>query len=441
MREQYIKHILAFYLPFSLPPGEIEGALHIFASMQFQSIIGQKETKEQLVQMVQHNRLSHALLFLGKEGSGALSLAVAFAQYIVCEKVNGKQTTGYGQQAIEPSLFEEPDPVSSIRHTVSGNDSCGECPACTKARQLIHPDIHFSYPVITRKPGDKPICTDFIKEWRDFIFTSPYGNVYDWLQFIEAENKQGNITASECNDINRKLSLKSFESEYKILIMWMPEFLGREGNKLLKLIEEPPPNTLFIFVAENEDLILPTILSRTQLIKISALKNVEVETALELTAGVAMEKAQQVAAVSDGNYREALQLLQHAEDDWQYLLREWLNAIIKTGPVAQVKWIDETAKLGREKQKQFLNYFIHLLEEAIRVRVITSNDKPQTTNDMDFALRLNKLCSIGQQEAIITELNKASYYIERNANAKMLFHALSIKLYHIISNNSLILVN
>ena len=266
--------------------------------------------------------------------------------------------------------------------------------------------------------------------------------MYDWLQFIEAENKQGNITASECNDINRKLSLKSFESEYKILIMWMPEFLGREGNKLLKLIEEPPPNTLFIFVAENEDLILPTILSRTQLIKISALKNVEVEAALELTAGVAMEKAQQVAAVSDGNYREALQLLQHAEDDWQYLLREWLNAIIKTGPVAQVKWIDETAKLGREKQKQFLKYFIHLLEEAIRVRVITTtNDKPQTTNDMDFALRLNKLCSIGQQEAIITELNKASYYIERNANAKMLFHALSIKLYHIISNNSLILVN
>lgn len=401
--------------------------------------------------MVQHNRLSHALLFLGKEGGGALSLALAFAQYIVCEKVNGKQAMGNGQHATEPSLFGEPDPVSSIavqpghpggRYPVSTNDSCGECPACTKAQQLIHPDIHFSYPVITRKPGDKPICTDFIKEWRDFILTSPYGNVYDWLQFIEAENKQGNITASECNDINRKLSLKSFESEYKILIMWMPEFLGREGNKLLKLIEEPPPNTLFIFVAENEDLILPTILSRTQLVKISALKNLEVEVALELTAGVAKEKAQQVAAVSDGNYREALQLLQHAGDDWQYLLREWLNAIIKTGPVAQVKWIDETAKLGREKQKQFLKYFIHLLEEAIRIRVISpDNGQLTTTNETDFALRLNKLCSIGQQEAIITELDKASYYIERNANAKMLFHALSIKLYHIISNNSLILVN
>src|SRR5205085_1534264 len=152
---------------------------------------------------------------------------------------------------------------------------------------------------------------------------------------------------NECNDIIRKLSLKSFESEYKILIMWMPEFLGKEGNKLLKLIEEPPPNTLFIFVAENESLILPTILSRTQLIKVPALTKLEVEAALELRAGVAMEKAQQIAALSEGNYRDALLQVQDAEDDWQLQLREWLNAVLRTGPLAQVKWIDETAKLGR----------------------------------------------------------------------------------------------
>jgi DNA polymerase-3 subunit delta' len=407
--------------------------------MQFQSIIGQKETKEQLVQMVQHNRLSHALLFLGKEGSGALSLALAFAQYIVCEKVNSKNTAAIA----EPSLFGEPELPTTNHQPSTLTDSCGTCPACTKAHQLIHPDIHFSYPVITKKAGEKPISTDYIKEWREFVSIHPYGNVYDWLQFIDAENKQGNITANECNDIIRKLNLKSFESEYKILIMWMPEFLGKEGNKLLKLIEEPPPNTLFIFVAENENAILPTILSRTQLVKVPALSNIEIEAALELRAGVAIEKAQQVAAVSEGNYREALQLLQHADDDWLHLLREWLNAIIRTGPVAQLKWIDETAKMGREKQKQFLKYFIHLLEEAIRLRVIvTGNHQPPTSNpETDFALRLNKLCSIGQQEAIIKELDKASYYIERNANAKMLFHALSIKLYHIISNNSLILVN
>ena len=404
--------------------------------MQFQSITGQKETKEQLVQMVQHNRLSHALLFLGKEGSGALQLALAFAQYIVCQSAGGNR-----QVVQEPSLFGEPDSVSSIQYPVSGYDSCGTCPACTKSNELIHPDIHYSYPVITKKPGEKPVSTDFIKEWREFIATNPYGNVYDWLQFIGAENKQGNITASECTDIIRKLNLKSFESEYKILIMWMPEFLGKEGNKLLKLIEEPPPNTLFILVAENEDLVLPTIISRTQLVKIPALTNLEVEASLELKAGVSFEKAQQVAAIAEGNYREALQLLQHAEDDWEVMLREWLNAIIRTGPVAQVKWIDDTAKLGREKQKQFLKYFIHLLEEAVRLRVIGTMDHGHQTTGHDFAIRLNKLCDLGQQEAIINELDKASYYIERNANAKMLFHALSIRIYHIINNKSLILVN
>jgi DNA polymerase III subunit delta' len=409
--------------------------------MQFQSITGQTATKQQLVQMIQHNRLSHALLFLGKEGSGALQLAMAFAQYITCERINGKSAIGNRQSAIEPSLFgEEAQPVNSGSPLGDGgNDSCGECAACKKATALIHPDIHFSYPVITKKPGEKPISADFIKEWREFTVQSPYGNVYDWLQFIGAENKQGNITATECNDINRTMSLKSFESEYKILIMWLPEFLGKEGNKLLKLIEEPPPNTLFIFVAENEDLILPTILSRTQLVKIPLLTNLEVEAALELNQGVKPEKAQQIAALADGNYREALQLLQHAEDDWQLMLRDWLNAVLKTGPVAQVKWIEETAKLGREKQKQFLKYFIHLLEQAVRLRAIGA---PQIQSDeTDFALRLNKICSIGQQEAIINELDKASYYIERNANAKMLFHALSIRLYHIISNKSVILVN
>ena len=403
--------------------------------MQFQSITGQKETKEQLVQMVQHNRLSHALLFLGKEGSGALQLALAFAQYIVCKP-----------QPPEVDLFAAPEPKIQ-NPQLKTTDSCGICPACKKANELIHPDIHFSYPVITKKPGEKPVSTDFIKEWREFIVINPYGNVYDWLQFIGAENKQGNITAHECNDIIRKLNLKSFESEYKILVMWMPEFLGKEGNKLLKLIEEPPPNTLFILVAENEDLILPTILSRTQLVKIPLLTNTEVEVALELNAGVKIEKAMQIAALAEGNYREALQLLQHADDDWEVMLREWLNAIIRTGPVAQVKWIDETAKLGREKQKQFLKYFIHLLEQAIRIRVIAptneqrEKEKQETRNEFDFATRLNKLCNLGQQEAIINELDKASYYIERNANAKMLFHALSIRLYHIITNKSLILVN
>ncbi len=408
--------------------------------MQFKNVIGQSHIKQHLAEMVYHNRLSHALLFLGREGSGALSLALAFAQYVVCEKVNGKAAAAAG-----PSLFGE-EPAGSPAGALLP-DSCGECPSCSKAGKLVHPDIHFSYPVVSRKAGDKPVSTDYASDWREFVHLYPYGNAYDWLQQIGAENKQGNISAHECNDIIHKLNLKSFESNYKILIMWLPEYLGNEGNKLLKLIEEPPANTLFILVAENEALVLPTILSRCQLVKIPALESTDIAEALVERAKIAPEQARQTASISEGNYREALQLLQHAGEDWQDLLREWLNATLKTGPVAQVKWIEEISKLGREKQKQFLRYFNHLLEQSVRLRAMGNGDggvgvlSAMPEKERDFALRLNKLADISQQQAIIEELDKASYYIERNANAKMLFHALTIKLYHIIADKSLILVN
>ncbi len=391
--------------------------------MQFSKIINQQEVKQQLIELVQHNRLSHALLFLSKEGSGALSLAFALAQYITCERANPKSQTSN-------SLFGEelPTPNSQLP-----TDSCSICPSCLKAIQLIHPDIHFSYPVVTKKSGSPPLSVDYITEWREFIKSYPYGNVYDWLQFIGAENKQGNITANECNDIIRKLSLKSFESEYKVLIMWMPEYLGTEGNKLLKLIEEPPPNTLFILVAENESLLLPTIISRCQMIKIPALETSDIEKALIERANTGPAKARQIAATAEGNYREALQLLQHAEEDWQSLLRDWLNSIIKTGPIAQTKWVEEISRLGREKQKQFLRYFNHLLEQSIRSKVL-GNNAWLPDNEKDFADRLNRLADINQQQAMIEELDRATYYIERNANAKILFHALTIKLYHIIQD-------
>jgi DNA polymerase III subunit delta' len=379
--------------------------------MLFQDVIGQTEIKGHLQEMVHNNRISHALLFLGKEGCGALPLAIAFAQYIVCQQV---------------------------RSNPGAADSCGTCPPCLKARQLMHPDIHFSYPVIPKKPGDKPVSTDYISEWREFIGQYPYGNVYDWLQFIGAENKQGNITAQECNDIMRRLMLKSFESEFKVLILWMPEYLGNEGNKLLKLIEEPPPNTLFILVAENESLILPTILSRTQLVKIPVIRTSEMAEALTSRAGATAEQAQQIAPLAEGNYREALQMMRHSDEDWQSLLREWLNAIVKTGPIAQVKWVEEISKQGREKQKQFLRYFNHLLEQAIRTRILENKQLPLPPHEQDFADRLNKIAGFAQQEAIIEELDRACYYIERNANAKMLFHALTIKLYHIITDKQAI---
>lgn len=403
--------------------------------MQFSDIIGQQEVKQQLAELVQHNRLSHALLFLGKEGNGSLPLAIAFAQYLVCEKVNGKNAAVQAG----PSLFGEAEPTPAASQG-KPNDSCGVCPACTKMAQLVHPDIHFSYPTVTKKAGEKPVATDFITEWREFVKLNPYGNLYDWIEHIkEKENSQGKITAEECNDIIRKLSLKSFESEYKVLIMWMPEMLGTEGNKLLKLIEEPPANTLFILVAENEAQVLATIVSRCQLVKVPALHTADIEQALTTRNKTEAGIARQVAGVSEGNYREALQLVQHADEDWQSLLREWLNAVLKTGPVAQTKWVEEISRLGREKQKQFLRYFNHLLEVAIHERINPGADRDSQT--LDFATRLNKIAGIEQQKAIIEELDRASYYIERNANAKLLFHALTIKLYHIIQDKIVFLMD
>lgn len=411
--------------------------------MQFKEVIADNQTKKRLKELVQKNRLSHALLFLGREGCGALPLAIAFAQYVLCEKVNAKSD----ESAV--SLFGE----EKIEEALPGSeDSCGQCSSCIKASQLMHPDLHFSYPALKRDSNHKQVLsTDYITEWRQFIQQYPYNNVADWIEFLKENsklkidnpaNKQGNITVFECDDISHKLSLKSFESDYKILIMWMPEFLGKEGNKLLKLIEEPPPDTLFIFVAEDENVILPTILSRTQLIKVPSLSNIEIREALIKNHQLTPEKAAEIAAVAEGNFREALQLLQTPEEDFQSQVREWLNVILKNNVSSQLKWLDEISKLGREKQKQFLKYFIHLLEQGIRAAYLNEEKMeiiPQ--NERDFAFRINKICGTDAQEAIVKELDNAVYYIERNANAKMLFHALTIRFFHIIKDNSLLLVH
>lgn len=386
--------------------------------------------KKQLVHLVSDNRLSHALLFLSREGCGGLSMARALSQYLVCEKVTGKN-----QPAAGASLFGDPEPTD----VPYPDDSCGVCSACVKASQMIHPDIHFSYPVVPKKSGDKPISTDYIAEWRSFAFSQPYGNVYDWLQAIGAENKQGNITAHECSEIIRKLNLKSFESGYKILVMWMPEFLGKEGNKLLKLIEEPPPNTLFILVAQDEELILPTIISRTQLVKLPPLEPEDIATAPALQGEPA--KARLVAGICDGNLREALQLMQHTDENWLSTVKDCMNAALKTGPLAMVKWVEQVAAAGREKQKQFLKYFLNLVEQGVVAQVTGGENLQLTPEEKDFTLRLSKMAGVGGLEAMANQFNNAIYHIERNANAKMLFHSFIIRIYHIIANKNVILVH
>lgn len=372
--------------------------------MMFSEVIGQDGVKAFLLQATQQNRLSHALLFAAPEGAGGLPMALAFSRYVVCTQ---KEAGG----------------------------ACGRCEACHKAAALMHADIHFSYPIFPRKSGEKPVCTDFLAEWREFVGQYPYGSTFDWLQFIGAENKQGNIPTAECHDILRKLSLKSYESDYKILIMWRPEYLGKDGNRLLKLIEEPPDKTLIVLVAEQPEQLLSTIRSRAQLVRLAPLSEQDIADALRDRAGATPEQARQIALLAEGNYREALQLLQHPADDLLGLLRQWLNALItRRGELLQ-KWIDEVtaAPMGREKQKQFLKYFINLLEHSVRLRYLGADRLPLPEKELDFALRFQRLADDHQIEAIIRELDQACFHIERNAHGKILFHALSIRLQHIFS--------
>lgn len=376
--------------------------------MTFSELLTHEDARGDLLAMVRQNRLGHALLLLGPEGSGALALALAFAQFLVCEAP---------QQA----------------------DSCGRCPACVKAAALMHPDIHLSFPVIARKSGDKPLSSEYIAEFREFFQLHPYGNAYDWLQFIGAENKQGNISAHECADILRNLSLKSFESGYKIQIVWMPEYLGKEGNRLLKLIEEPPDRTLFLLVAERQDQILSTILSRTQLLRVQPMDAARLREALVQRSGLHPDRASQIAVLAEGNYREALQLATEQESDYLALVREWMNALMLQRPELLAGFLDQIsgAKTGRENQKQFLRYFINLLEHALRLRYLGEAELPLSAGERDFAERFNRLADPGQGAAISRELDLASYHIERNAHARLLFHALSIRLNYILTRREL----
>ncbi|MEY5033686.1 MAG: hypothetical protein RL447_64 [Bacteroidota bacterium] len=403
--------------------------------MQFSQVIGQESLKEKLRGLYQQNRISHALMLVAREGTGGLPLALAFAQYLVCEKHQPKSSDSTG------GLFgEEPSQPSTLTPQLL-SDSCGVCPPCKKAAAFVHPDIHYTFPTVSMKNNDRPKCSDFVVSFREFLTEQPYGNLFDWIERIkEKENSQGKITTYECEDINKKLSRKSFESPFKILILWMPEMLEKEGNKLLKIIEEPPSDTLFLLVTENEQAVLPTIQSRCQVIRLPMLTSNEIERALLDKQATTPVLAKQVAQIADGNYREALQQLQHAEEGWQERLRDWLNAILKTGPAAQFKWVEEISKLGREKQKQFLRYVIHVLETAIRIQA-TGQLPPVGEEEAAMANKLNRIVGIEQLEALTREMDKCTYYIERNANAKMLFHALTLKVYHVIQDKVVLLMS
>ncbi|MBX5439034.1 MAG: hypothetical protein IRZ29_05790 [Thermoflavifilum sp.] len=367
--------------------------------MLFSALINQQQARERLLQMVAHQRVPHALLFREPEGSGGLLLAIAFATYVLCEQP-------------------------------TANEACGQCSSCQKMDRLMHPDVHFSFPVVSRKSGSEPTSDDYLQEWREFLREFPYGDLQDWLQLIQAENRQGNITAAECREIVRKLSLKSFEGKYKILILWLPEFLGQQGNRLLKLIEEPPEDTLMLFVSQQPQRILGTITSRLQTIQLSPLPPEEIAQALIARAKAHPQIAAQISLAAEGNYRQALRLLHDAHANWLDLLRNWLNAIAKQQIPALVQWMEEigSSKTGREQQKFFLQYFLNLIEKTLQAHYLPPANLHLPPAEQDFVNRLKQQLSFSQLVSLSEKLNAAIYHIERNAYAKLVFHALTLQL-------------
>lgn len=372
--------------------------------MQFQQVIGQQSIKKHLISLVQQEKVPHVQLFLAQPGSGGLPLALAFAQYLTCE--NKLET-----------------------------DSCGVCNACTKAHKMIHPDIHYTYPTIRKYDSPKPVLSqDFIKEWRTYIFDNSYTSEYDWLQNLKAENKQGNISSDQAHIIISNLKLKPFEAKYKIEIIWMAEALKKEGNILLKILEEPPLDTVFILIAENQEELLPTILSRCQIVKINALKDEEIAEQL-IKIGVTQMNAKNISFLANGNYSEALRL---KDNDINYQTQNTTNFLtfamrfnqpnMPENAAYLIKWIEDFAKNGRETVKDFLEYLAHIFRETILVKY-NSNHQPKLNDEEKLLMeRLVKVINYNKLADLIKLIDAKYYEIERNVNIKMVFTHFALEL-------------
>ncbi len=365
--------------------------------MLFKEIIGQQAVKDRLIRSIKEGRISHAQLFLGPEGSGSLALALAYAQYISC---SNKQA----------------------------EDSCDQCLSCVKYNKLVHPDLHFVYPVALSKTSR--VSSDLANNWREFFLDNHYITLFGWFETLDAENKQAVIGVDESVDILRKLNLTTYESEYKIMIIWQAEKMNPEAaNKLLKILEEPPENTLFLLVCENEDQLLRTIISRTQLIKIFKINDIELINALIERHSVSPEVAKNIAHIADGNYSAALTLIDETENAKLNLLtfQKLMRISFKFDAKGVMAWIDEIAAAGRERQKQFLNYALRIMRESLIINYANGSLVKLSTEEENFVKNFSPFIHINNIEGIVEELNKAYYHMERNANVKILFMDLAIK--------------
>ena len=366
--------------------------------MFFSSIIGQEAIKQRLIAAVQEQRIPHALLLCGGEGIGKLPLAIAFAQYVCCE------------------------------HRTA-TDSCGSCPSCVKFAKLAHPDLHFVFPIIKPEGKQSVVCDDFIAEFRNFVLEHPYGTVNEWINGI-GSGKQGMIYEAESGEILRKLNLKTYESEYKVMIIWQPEKMNITcANKLLKILEEPPEKTLFLLVSEMPDMLLTTIQSRTQRINIPQIERTSLEEALHRKFSLTPESAANVARIANGNYRKAEEMIESSDEN-QFNLEQFIF-LMRTAYARKVKemkqWSEMMSKIGRERQKSFFIYAQKMVRENFILNLHEEELNYLNNNEETFSQRFAPFINERNIESIMTDLAIAERHIEGNVQAKMVFFDLSLK--------------
>ncbi len=368
--------------------------------MRFSEVIGQSEVKQHLLQMVHEDRLPHALMFCGPQGAGKLPLALAFAQYLLCENP-------------------------------SEDEACHHCPSCKMLEHWSHPDLHFSFPVYKKKSTDHPISDDYLTEWREQLSSSVYFDTEIWLSDIKAENQQIVHYVYESDSLQKKLALKASQGGRKVVILWLPERMNIEmANKLLKLIEEPPLKTHFLLVSEDPEMVLGTIQSRVQRVNIPALKEEDISQALQHDLALSAEDANVLAHVSQGSYTEALKRLEAGNEE--QLFFDLFKQLMRLSYMRKIKemrsWSDTVSELGRERQKRFLAYCQRLIRENFIYNFHRQDLNYETTDENNFSVNFARFINEKNVIRIMDELSDAQRDIEQNVNPRMVFFDFSLKM-------------
>ena len=368
--------------------------------MYFRDIIGQEGAVAMLRSAVAEGRIPHAQLICGGEGVGKLALAIAYSRYLCCTHRNDE-------------------------------DACGECPSCKKFDKLAHPDLHFTFPIYKKDSNKTPLSDDFIDKWRQAVAENPYMKLNQWMDYIGTENQQGLIYTSQGDEVIRKLTLKSSEGGYKIMIVWMAEKMNAEcSNKLLKMIEEPPAQTVFLLVTENPDLLLPTIQSRVQRITLRPIEEEVMARALCERFGLVDSDARQVAHASSGNWLQAMETIHLGSRSKEYI--ELFMTLMRKSYMRDLKgmrqWADGVAGMGREPQKNFLIYCQRMIRESFICNFHRPEINYMNADESNFTSRFAPFVNEKNIFGIMDELSEAQRHIEQNVNAKMVFFDLALKM-------------